>query len=749
MKKKLLLLLVFCLAAVGLTIGATADDGWDVSDIPEEYRLPISCNDTLMTVYDNRGNEWSLQHRALNPDESCYDLLTIEGSGTITEIPDEIWNYRDNVRFIIVEGCSVGDNLFTKFDNVELSAIMGRTSSEQLKIGMEAFSSSDSLRYVYIGDGVVSIGERAFRDCASLYDVFIENVDRIGEEAFRDCVSLKSIVIPDSQVLGEYAFAGCESLETAHIMSQMVEAFAFEDCSSLREVILDGVEYIEGTAFTRGCENVSITVKNVDVLRGYGTMTNVLTTESVAFFSDAITSVTFEEGVKYIAASTFVECPSLTTVNIPDTVESIGASAFGACTGLKSLTIPESVTRIDEYAFTKCSALETINLPEGLKTINDGVFSECSSLAALDIPDGVKEIGANAFSDCLSLAEMDIPNSVTVIGENAFSGCSRLKSVKLSELVAQLPAGIFYGCASLTDIELPSIVNSIGDNAFNGCVSLPNLKVSREVTRLGGGVFDDCAALSLSVYPGSYIQAYAEAYDIPYTLLDDGVDDTVNSIESVTSAKGFDPDGKPCTVVTITMTNGDVERFCVYDGKDGEDGETVVTPAFTDVPANAYYADAVAWAVANGITGGTAENTFSPDAPCTRAQVVTFLWRAMGSPEPRSAGTFTDVNASSYYAKAVRWALENGITSGTSATTFEPNAVCTRAQVVTFLMRALDGRSYGSAGFADVAASSYYADAVAWAVANGITDGTGATTFSPDTQCNRAQIVTFLYRAVA
>ena len=330
MKKKLLLLLVFCLAAVGLTIGATADDGWDVSDIPEEYRLPISCNDTLMTVYDNRGNEWSLQHRALNPDESCYDLLTIEGSGTITEIPDEIWNYRDNVRFIIVEGCSVGDNLFTKFDNVELFAIMGRTSSEQLKIGMEAFSSSDSLRYVYIGDGVVSIGERAFRDCASLYDVFIENVDRIGEEAFRDCVSLKSIVIPDSQVLGEYAFAGCESLETAHIMSQMVEAFAFEDCSSLREVILDGVEYIEGTAFTRGCENVSITVKNVDVLRGYGTMTNVLTTESVAFFSDAITSVTFEEGVKYIAASTFVECPSLTTVNIPDTVESIGARPFGA-----------------------------------------------------------------------------------------------------------------------------------------------------------------------------------------------------------------------------------------------------------------------------------------------------------------------------------------------------------------------------------------------------------------------------------
>ena len=173
------------------------------------------------------------------------------------------------------------------------------------------------------------------------------------------------------------------------------------------------------------------------------------------------------------------------------------------------------------------------------------------------------------------------------------------------------------------------------------------------------------------------------------------------------------------------------------------------TPDFTDVPADAYYADAVSWAIANGITTGTGEDTFSPNAPCTRAQVVTFLWRAMGSPEPSGYSSFSDVSAGSYYSKAVRWALEKGITSGTSATTFSPNAVCTRAEVVTFLMRALDGRSCGSAGFADVASGSYYADAVSWAVANGVTDGTSATTFSPDTQCNRAQIVTFLYRAAA
>ena len=128
---------------------------------------------------------------------------------------------------------------------------------------------------------------------------------------------------------------------------------------------------------------------------------------------------------------------------------------------------------------------------------------------------------------------------------------------------------------------------------------------------------------------------------------------------------------------------------------------------------------------------------------------MTFLWRAMGSPEPSGDNSFTDVPADSYYSKAVQWAMEEGITSGTGADTFSPDAVCTRAEVVTFLMRALDGQGAGSAGFSDVPAGSYYSEAVAWAVANGITEGTSATTFSPDAQCTRAQIVTFLYRAVA
>ena len=168
---------------------------------------------------------------------------------------------------------------------------------------------------------------------------------------------------------------------------------------------------------------------------------------------------------------------------------------------------------------------------------------------------------------------------------------------------------------------------------------------------------------------------------------------------------------------------------------------------FTDVSSGAYYYDAVLWAAENGVTDGVTATLFAPDAPCTRAQIVTFLWRAAGSPEPVGTSAFTDVPASAYYAKAVAWAVENGITTGTSETTFSPDAPCTRGQSMTFLYRARKGAANASTGFTDVPAGAYYAAPVAWAVENGVTNGTGETTFSPDVPCTRAEIVTFLYRA--
>ena len=171
---------------------------------------------------------------------------------------------------------------------------------------------------------------------------------------------------------------------------------------------------------------------------------------------------------------------------------------------------------------------------------------------------------------------------------------------------------------------------------------------------------------------------------------------------------------------------------------------------FTDVPSGAYYEDAVIWAVKKDITSGTSATTFNPDGSCTRAQAVTFLWRAAGSPEPKSAAMpFTDVPAGSYFEKAVLWAVENGITKGTSDTTFSPDASCTRAQIVTFLWRAGGSPAVsGNSAFSDVASDAYYAAAVAWAEKNGVTGGIGGGLFGSDNTCTRAQIVTFLHRAM-
>lgn len=191
--------------------------------------------------------------------------------------------------------------------------------------------------------------------------------------------------------------------------------------------------------------------------------------------------------------------------------------------------------------------------------------------------------------------------------------------------------------------------------------------------------------------------------------------------------------------------------FTMPDGKvsvDASFSKIVATVNFRDVNQSDYYYDAVQWAVEKGITEGTSATTFSPDASCTRAQMVTFLYRAAGSPAPKSTvNPFTDVSASDYYYNAVLWAVENGITTGASADRFAPGATVSRAQTVTFLYRANGSPAANGASFSDVAADEYYANAVAWAVQNGITTGTGNGKFSPNADCTRGQIVTLLYRA--
>ena len=258
---------------------------------------------------------------------------------------------------------------------------------------------------------------------------------------------------------------------------------------------------------------------------------------------------------------------------------------------------------------------------------------------------------------------------------------------------------------------------------------------------------------------GSYIPSYTVSADktengtITVSPKSASKGDTVTI--TVKPDKGYELD-----TIKVLDQNGDKVKLTEKDGKytfkmpdsKVEIQATFVkeaeTSPFGDVSTDAYYYEAVKWAQKKGITGGIGNDLFGPNQPCTRAQIATFLWRAAGSPEPKNMSSFSDVPADSYYAKAVAWAVENGITTGTGDGKFSPNAPCTRAQSVTFLYRASGSPAVSDSGvFADVEANAFYADAVAWAVANGVTNGTTSSTFSPDNGCTRAQIVTFLYRA--
>ena len=290
-----------------------------------------------------------------------------------------------------------------------------------------------------------------------------------------------------------------------------------------------------------------------------------------------------------------------------------------------------------------------------------------------------------------------------------------------------------------------------GEKVTTSTVFTENSTIYAHWTRTGGG----SSGGSHSGGSTSYAITVADAENGSATASRKSASKGTTITVTATPDKGYELD-----TLKVTDKNGDKVKLTEKNGK-----YTFTMPAsavtvkatftktaenpFTDVNDDAYYKDAVIWAVENGITKGISGTMFSPDAACTRAQAVTFLWRAAGSPSPKSgAMPFGDVAADAYYHDAVLWAVENGITKGTSDTTFSPDVKCTRAQIVTFLWRAQKSPAVASVNvFTDVAADAYYADAVNWAVANGITSGTSAATFSPNADCTRAQIVTFLYRS--
>ena len=394
-------------------------------------------------------------------------------------------------------------------------------------------------------------------------------------------------------------------------------------------------------------------------------------------------------------------------MEIPDGVYYVGENVFYACTSLTNVTIPDSLTYLGMSAFGDTPVYDDPeNWTDGVLYLGHWVISSKTGQASVVIREGTVGMSAYAFFGRTSLESVMLPDGLTFISDFAFSSCTALTEVTIPGSVTRIGDAAFNSCVALTSVTILEGVTSICDEAFFGCPNLKRVTIPESVTTIdyaAFGYFGD--EYGFGAYP---------------------VDDFTICGYNHTAAQTYAEENN---FAFVSLGNP--------------------TPEFTDVQPNAYYADAVKWAVKNGITTGLSDTCFGPKETCTRAQIVTFLWRAAGSPEPTTTNNpFTDLKDSKYYYKAVLWAAETDVTSGTSETTFSPKNGCTRAQIVTFLWRFAGSPepTMTTNPFTDVPAGKYYSKAVLWAAEKGVTAGTSATTFSPNDTCIRGQVVTFLYR---
>lgn len=558
-------------------------------------------------------------------------------------------------------------------------------------------------------------------------------------------------------------------------------------------------------------------------------------------YASKITKLIVEDGVSSVGSRTCYNFKVLTDISLADTVTDIGEFSFSGCSALVSVDL-SNVTSIRANALRDDPALFDIQLSHDLKVIDYQAFRDSGAdNSSISIPASVTEIGFGAFDGAKFTNVLNLPN-VKKVGAFAFSN-SKFAAVVLTNAELEIVSGkvdtsgneyddsVFSGNEAVFYTSVPSVMdklycddrkNNIGiiactnggsfasDAGFHGFT----LAVPQKDGCVFAGWFSDpdlTKTEGLSEENGTYTgtpttdihadgrRYYAKwepsadsilgktdgeqmAVDFGTVFYGDTPSATVtftgsNALKEIKSYGGFfeakidgmnvvitpkadlQPDTYADTLYVHTE-NGAVHFISVtlIVTEKSTDGDlpfwlpaAIGSNPFSDVAGGAYYNEAVRWAVKNGVASGTDAKHFSPDAACTRGQAVTFLWRAAGCPAPALAeNPFADVKPTDYCYDAVLWAVQTGVAKGTSASTFSPDAACTRGQIVTFLYRAAGSPSgYGNSGYMDVPETSYCAAPVAWAVALRVTSGMSAITFSPDALCTRAQIVTFLYRANA
>ena len=627
----------------------------------------------------------------------------------------------------------------------------------------------DKIQSAVIESGVQNISGGAFSGCTALEKVSVsDTVAQIDLNAFDGCTALAEFeVAADNKAFssdgGVLFSAGKELLRcpvgksadcTVPSGTVAIAGGAFKDCAKLeRLVIPDSVTAIGKSAF----ENCA-----------------------------ALKRITLPKSITKLEALTFSGCAALAEITLPDGLKTLGEKVFSGCAALKSVKIPAEVTVIPAEAFSGCVSLESITIPKSVSHINERAFDGCTALKKVDY------LGSDTDWNQVT---KETGNNVLDNAEKSFTRTDH--EHKYTDTVIP-PTCTERGCTvhlcACGDKREDSYTPPLGHSYRGGiCVRCgildPNGDTQHEHDFIPSVTKPTCLTEGFTTYACSCGECYTKDYVSAVghkTQLQNAkaagcmtggyTGDEVCTVcgkvfkqGSVIFALGHDPQPARVKAPTCTESGYTGDLICMRCGDMTQIGKTVAAaghkffggvcsvcgtkgaeavPEFADVKPGAFYFDAVQWAVKNGITNGTGKNTFSPNDVCSRYQIVMFLWRAAGRPEAKAAVSFADVKHGDIFYEAVQWAVERGITKGTSSTSFSPFAPCARGQIVTFLYRSAGSPAIsGTCDFSDVSAGSFCHDAVIWASSEGITKGTSAGRFSPNEGCTRAQVVTFLYRA--
>lgn len=627
----------------------------------------------------------------------------------------------------------------------------------------------DKIQSAVIESGVQSISGGAFSGCTALEKVSIsDTVAQIDLNAFDGCTALAEFeVAADNKAFssdgGVLFSAGKELLRcpvgksadyTVPSGTVAIAGGAFKDCAKLESLVIpDSVTAIGKSAF----ENCA-----------------------------ALKRITLPKSIAMLEALTFSGCASLAEITLPDGLKALGEKVFSGCAALKSVKIPAEVTVIPTEAFSGCVSLESITIPKSVSHINEHAFDGCTALKKVDY------LGSDTD---WSQVTKETGNNVLDNAEKSFTRTDH--EHKYTDTVIP-PTCTERGCTvhlcacgdKREDSYTPPLGHSYRDGICVRCGILdPNGDTQHKHDFIPSVTKPTCLTEGFTTYACSCGECYTKDYVSAVghkTQLQNAkaagcmtggyTGDEVCTFcgkvfkqGSVIFALGHDPQPARVKAPTCNGSGYTGDLICMRCGDMTQIGNTVAAtghkffggvcsvcgakgaeaaPEFDDVKPEAFYFDAVQWAVKNGITNGTGKSTFSPNDVCSRYQIVMFLWRAAGQPEAKAAVSFADVKPGDIFYEAVQWAVERGITNGTSSTSFSPFAPCTRGQIVTFLYRSAGSPAIsGTCDFSDVSAGSFCHDAVIWASSEGITKGTSAGRFSPNEGCTRAQVVTFLYRA--